>query len=160
MIFQGEFVNWYMKNFTLILCLAALHTASCKKSAKRGDHFIFGSFHSECAGNCASYYMLKDGKVYPDDMSFERDKLKFKNKSLSQDKFDLAKKLEEEVPAFIINTKESTFGCPDCRDQGGYFLQIKRGANTQTIRIDTDLAEVPNEMRPFVIEMSKVLEEM
>jgi hypothetical protein len=104
--------------------------------------------------------MIKNGKVYPDEMKSEQDKLKFKLFALPQEKFDLAKKLEQDLPAYLANTSETYIGKPDSHDQGGLFLQIKNGAGTKTIRIDVEVNEVPQEIRAYVTEMQEVLGEM
>ncbi len=141
-----------MKNLILTISILLLLT-NCRKSTSLGDHFIFGSSFSECDENCANYFMLKKGELYPDNMTSGSDKLKFKNKQLSQDKIDLAKKIESNVPDFLKNTSSSTFGFPDCRDQGMIYIEIKKDSKTTKFKIDTDTSEIPVEIRKYISDI-------
>ena len=42
---------------------------------------------------------------------------------LPNTKFLLAKDLTEEIPEALLKEEDKTFGCPDCYDQGGIFIQ-------------------------------------
>jgi hypothetical protein len=145
-----------MKNLILTISILLVLT-NCKKSSLRGDHFIFGSSYSECEGNCVNYFMLKKGQLYPDDMTNWSDKLKFKNNQLTQDKIDLAKKIEDNLPDFLKTSSSSTFGCPNCRDQGAIYIEIKNESKTTKFSIDTDTTQIPVEIRKYISDIKLTL---
>lgn len=148
-----------MKNLLLTISILII-MSNCKKSSLSGDHFIFGSSYSECEGNCVNYFLLKKGQLHPDDMSNWSDKLKFKNNQLPQDKIDLAKKIEDNLPDFLKNSSSTTFGCPDCRDQGAIYLEIKKDSKKTKFKIDTDTSQIPIEIREFVIDIQTTLHQL
>ena len=148
-----------MKSLLYTILILLVFT-NCKKSSLHGDHFIFGSSFSECVGNCVNYFMLKKEQLYPDDMKNWSDKLKFKNNQLSQDKINLAKKIESNLPNFLKNSISSTYGCPDCHDQGAIYIEIKKNSKTTKFKIDTDTSQIPIEIRKYISDIKITLLEL
>ena len=148
-----------MKNLILTILILLLLT-NCKKSSLLGDHFIFGSSYSECEGNCVNYFMLKKGELYPDDMTNLSDKLKFKNTRLPQEKIDLSKQIESNLPELLKNSSSSTFGCPDCRDQGAIYIEIKNKSKTNKFSIDADTSQIPVEIRKYISDIKLTLRQL
>ena len=112
----------------ILTALVLVVLTSCRKAIIYGDYFIFGVSYSECEGNCVNYFMIKKEQLYPDNMTNFGEKLKFKNRKLSEDKYKVAKQLVEKFPEFLKNSSSATFGCPDCRDQGAYYIQLKENS--------------------------------
>ena len=104
--------------------------------------------------------MIKKGELYPDNMNAVGDKLKFKNQKLSKDKYNLAKQLLDQLPDYLKNASSSNFGCPDCRDQGKYYIEIKENSSIKKFQIDTDTSQVPGEIRAYVAKLESVLKQL
>ena len=134
--------------------------ATCKKTSLKGDYFIFGSSYGECSGSCVNYYLLKKGNLYSDDMSLSTKRLKFKNDKLPSGKADLANHLKAQLPTFLKNSSSERFGCPDCHDQGAYFIELSEDGITKSFHLDTDTGAVPIELRTFVVNIESTLRQL
>lgn len=88
----------------------------------------YGQFAGECIGNCGTIYEISSKGLYVDTTSFWRsrnDLGKFqvkgqrifeKNKEKDVD----SKKIS--IPLIMLIDPRTELGCPDCHDQGGYYL--------------------------------------
>lgn len=87
--------------------------------------FALVSAHGFCLSNCADFFVIKNGNIYPDDFDYFVDSAtKFKSEALPIQKYNLAKKLTDDFPVYFIKNPNKTFGCPDCADQGGFHIEI------------------------------------
>lgn len=133
----------------------------CKKAKLKGNYFAFGEAYNMSINDGATFYLVKRGELYPDDMnSYTNQPMRFKNEVLSKDKYELAKKLQDELPEYFYNNASATYGCPDCADQGGFHIQIGEGSSVKTFHIDTDVSKQPQEIRSFVASLKLTLEKL
>ena len=132
------------KTFVFLALLAVL---GCEKeSATNSDYFIFGYAYGFCAGNCVTVFKLEGDNLYADDDASyqtlgENQEIPFQSASLSAEKVNLAKALQAQIPANLYNETDGNVGCPDCRDQGLYYIKIKMGNTVREWRIDPDSQE-------------------
>lgn len=125
------------------------------------DYFAFGNSFGMCQGNCATFFLIKDKSIYPDDMDFYTgSSLKFKAEVLSNEKYDLAQELIENFPDYLIINPDKTFGCPDCADQGGIHIEIQEDGVIKRWHFDTTISNLPTEIQDYVQEISNVIEEL
>ncbi|MBK8405680.1 MAG: hypothetical protein IPL25_16905 [Saprospiraceae bacterium] len=105
--------------------------AGCCKIEKEEELFIFGRYFGECIGDCCTFYKLTDHTLLPDvEDYFNNKKINFSHHPLPEIKENLARDLFKDFPTSLFNIKEPVIGCPDCADQGGYYLEImKEGIN-------------------------------
>lgn len=138
-----------MKN--TLLFLALLLAFGCKKETKDAgnfDYFIFGTAYGMCPTtvNCITLFKLEGENLYADDNTLitallDSQNLPFQTTSLPADKVALAKTLQAQIPANLYNEPNGNVGCPDCYDQGLYYVQIKIGDTIHEWRIDRDVEE-------------------
>ena len=132
-----------------VLFLALLFAASCAKQPNEADpnasdYFIFGIYYGECSGNCAVLFKLQGDQLYADEnvtYLFPVAALAFQNQSLAADKVALAQNLYQNIPASLWNEKDGTIGCPDCRDQGGYYIKVSTDGKVREWFLDRDVAQ-------------------
>lgn len=136
-------------------------SASCtKETLENIDYFVFGSAHGFCLSNCADFFVVKNGNLYPDDFDYYYESaLKFKSEALSIEKYNLAKKLIDDFPVYLINNPDKTFGCPDCADQGGLHIEISERGQIKRWHFDTRISNLPYQIQDYVQEISTVIEE-
>lgn len=108
------------------------------------DYVIFGSFAGECGGEaCVETFKLTDDKLYEDQKdNYNGDE--FEWLELSNEKFDQVKDIRDAIPMELIALQDSTFGCPDCYDQGGVFIQVKESDEISSWRIDSNKNDIPD----------------
>jgi len=136
-----------MKN--TLLFFALLLAFGCKKETKDAgnfDYFIFGTAYGMCIDNCVTLFKLEGENLFADDNAqyttlSDSENLPFKTTSLPADKVTLAKTLQTQIPINLFNEPNGNVGCPDCYDQGLYFVKIKIGDTIHEWRIDRDVKE-------------------
>lgn len=134
----------------IVILLAGLIVLSCKKSTEKledGDYIVFGSFYGFCMGEeCREMYLLTNEKLYEDIDDSSTDEYVELPSDLYADVVDL----ETAIPVDIKELPDSTFGCPDCHDQGGVHLTIKKDGVIQSWTIDNDLDAIPTYLHSLV----------
>lgn len=141
----------YLSFFTFI--------ASCDKSnTDEESYLIFGSYCGECIGaDCVAMFKLTDDSVWEDQNNtypgpVSEDQFDFVQMSAA--KFELVKTFSDQFPESILDETVDQFGCPDCHDQCGYYLQWKDNGEVRSWTIDTELQAVPEYMHDFLNELS------
>jgi hypothetical protein len=153
-----------MKNLFLF-ALAMGMFISCNKdedndcsSASDPEYLIFGHFYGECFGeSCVETFKLTDTKLYEDTIDdYSGQNLAFIE--LSNEKFELANDLDDYFPLQLLGESETVFGCPDCSDGGGLFIQYSINGNVQSWRIDQEKSNVPSYIHDFMDEVNERIE--
>ena len=109
-------------------------------------HFVFGSYAGRCGGDCSLLFRYIDGKVQADAVAqwVPGQALVFTD-SLPGSVFgpvpssvggvgatSAVVELINELPDLLLRNAQSTYGCPDCYDQGGYYLELATKQNTRS----------------------------
>ena len=159
-------MNTLIKKLSLIIAgILLMSNSSCQKEgfSLKGetDYIIFGSSYGMCVGDCAITYLLKSDGLYK-----SKDYLKTGNantftEKLSAEKFQQLKNITASIPSELVNSNkdEETFGCPDCADQGGYYLELIRESKKNKIfRIDTNTDQLPDYVKKAAAEIKKAID--
>ena len=151
-----------------LICWCAMIT-SCKKTILFDrEYMIFGESFNECDGDCAHFLILEDTKVYKDYFNSTSKThytdyfpmgMRFENRSLSANKFEIAKSVSDSFPDYLIAHPNETFGSIDTRDQGEIYIEFKKkGKKVMKWRIDYDETQIPTEIRPFIKQIKAVIQ--
>ena len=106
------------------------------------QQIAYGRFAGECVGNCSPIYKITKEALCVDSTSFSQarydlGKLQIKGQTISEDKRDLnVKKIS--IPLIMLLDPRTRFGCPDCHDQGGYYLGYTLFGIRRYFEIDKD----------------------
>lgn len=134
-----------------------LGMGSCSKKESpapipSGDYLVFGTSYGMCAGNCSPRFRIQGGSLYPSDTAYDA--------PMSKAAYDSALILWTDFPVYLTAHPDTTFGCPDCHDQGGIYIQRKAGGVSSTWHIDTDTATQPETIRPYITRLYKLVYEL
>ena len=127
------------------------------------DHFVFGTFYGRCLGNCTHTFKLKTSGLFADkvDRGYPEPGMEFEEKSLSKEDIELATKLLKDFPEELYKEEGEILGCPDCADQGGFYLEIQVGKSAPRVwRIDTDDSRISAYLSAYTAKVRKVVEEL
>jgi len=66
---------------------------------------------------------------------------------------DIAMDIQKHIPDSLLLTTDTIkrFGCPDCTDGGGIYLQIQQGSIVKKINIDAQTEVLHGNMKAFAI---------
>lgn len=149
------------KHLLVVFSTLALLLSACRKETKADfhpDYFIVGSSYGMCLKGCTDLYKLSGGQLYADSMERGLLPLVFLSKPLDDSKRKTVSDLQSQVPATIYEGDTiQQIGCPDCHDQGTYYLEFAKGGMKFTVRLDTDSAAIPVELRSFHAQMEQAL---
>lgn len=157
-----------MRKLTFLFAVAiSFFVLSCNDDEAKSstDYIIFGHHYGFCQGaDCLKYFKLDTEHVYeyadtclpiPVSSCYEANP-----PMLSDAKFEIAKSLFDDFPEALFDETEMTLGCPDCADQGGLYLEIKRGDAVNSWNIDQSKSAIPAYLHDYVDELNQVIEEM
>jgi hypothetical protein len=138
-----------------------------EKESLKFKQIIFGRYCGECDENCAPMFRLILDKVTPtlsadfEDTFFSlQNNREFKTDLKQEKNLNIAIEIVDKIPDTLYNWKadKNTFGCPDCTDGCGYYLEMKK--NNGNIKI-FNLDDLPksDEIPSDVLEFTHLLSE-
>lgn len=148
-----------MKRILLCVVLASLSFLfGCKKDIPvkeiSTEYIVFGHAYGFCHGEqCIEIFKLEEHRVLEDTNDFYPDRVNFYASNfvaLDDAAFNKVRDLREAFPMELLNEKESILGCPDCADQGGYYIEYKSLNEHRFWIIDTSKDQIPSYLHPFV----------
>lgn len=154
-----------MIKFLFISTIFFLTTLSCGSTkinssyaAKNLDYILFGVYCGKCSKGCATMYQYNmrgnsNTLLVDTTDSF----LKNNGDVICQipiydiEKIKLAKNVVEKIPNELLTTTEETkrFGCPDCYDGCGIYLEMKQEKTIKKFYIDVDTSQLSGNMESF-----------
>lgn len=149
-----------MKKMILILAVVGI-LISCNKddniTITNQNFLVFGHFYGECDGeSCVETFKLTDKKLLEDTVDDYSGRT-FEFVALENNKFEKFKNLADFFPNQLLNESETVFGCPDCADGGGLFIQYSENGNLKSWRIDQNKDNVPTYLHNFVDKVNQVI---
>ncbi len=142
------------------LLLSSFLTFSCKHESV-ADAFVFTTYGCYCVGNCISGYKLTEtglfkgegNKCDPSNLSFEKS-------PLSADKQALGQALRDAFPAELLDSTEDTYGCPDCGDWGGHYIEWTQNGTTRTWNLDALTDNLSGDVKIFVEALQQTMRDL
>src|SRR5262249_41600346 len=125
------------------------------------NYIIFGRYCGECGYSCATMYKIDAlNNVLKADYSDNFWKngykpLSFDTEITDKRKLLIAKQIMDHVPSTLLTTTEKKFGCPDCTDGCGIYLQLADG---NSFLIDYNTYELTGDIKEFVEFFHKKIE--
>ena len=130
------------------------------------DYIIFGRFCGECASNCAIMYKLNlaDSSLLVDSTdSYWQHKwdspMKFESRVKDRNKIKSSFDIADSIPPFIFSRSRKAFGCPDCTDGCGMFLETKKDTVVTKFYIDYQLYQISDSIMPFAEFLKRKIDE-
>ena len=119
------------------------------------NFLIFGHFYGECAGEeCVETFKLTDKSVFEDTIDdYNGQNMQFIE--LEIDLFEQVQNITDFFPNQLLNQNETVFGCPDCTDGGGLFIQYSENGNIKSWRIDKIKSNVPEYLHSFMDKVNE-----
>lgn len=144
-----------MKYIFLFLIVIGAFTSCNKDKINEQNFLIFGHFYGMCVGEgCVETYKLTDVKLYEDIVDdYSGQNLDFA--ALDSEQFELVNDLADYFPTQLLNENDTIFGCPDCADGGGLFIQHSYNGVLKSWRIDQVQNNVPSYLHDFIDQVNE-----
>ncbi len=143
----------------LLVLFSGCDKGNSSSTANADRTLLFGTYYGECIGEqCVEIFKLTDSQLFEDIEDSYAGQGSFSFFPLSNEQFEKAKGLRSAIPQELLSQPDSTFGCPDCVDQGGVFIQVITDGNPQTWRVDQNLSQVPAYLHSFVNQINTTVD--
>ena len=126
-----------MKSLSFFILILLLSSCSKTTVTNSGDPFIFGYYYGQCQGNCTHMFQIIDNAVYPDEVDYGFVDLRFSDEPLSTEDYLLVQDLAQDIPQELLDSSTDVYGCPDCADGGGIYLEITVDSEVRKWQFDT-----------------------
>jgi len=156
-----------MKKFILpgFISIILLFSNSCsddKDFKKTSEYLVFGHFYGECIGEgCVTMYKLEDDKLFQDTKKeYPRYDVFYEGSYIEMDQadYDKVKDLFDYFPEQLLYEHDTTFGCPDCADQGGLYIEYKTNNIHKYWTIDQHKGYVPVFLHDFIEKVNEKID--
>lgn len=150
--------------YALFLLAAFASLAGCREARDELvdttiDNFMFSQYGCMCAGSCISGYRLTSEGLYKGVGTWcDPSTLVFETTSQSATDVALAQDLQALLPLEMLQSTADVYGCPDCGDWGGYYVEITQNGSTRHWRLDTQVDTLPPSIKLFAIKVRETLD--
>lgn len=124
---------------------------------------IVGTYRGLCRPpeSCVHVYQIAGRKVYEDTTyHYLYDTSGYKFKVLPDTPYPKVNQLKAAFPRRILTDTTTEFGCPDCYDQGGYYVALKADGYQKEWLIDQNLDAVSPYLHPFLQKADSAVQEL
>ena len=129
------------------------------------ESFTFGHFYGLCGGEaCVEIFRLTPDSLFEDTLDNYPGINPpapgvFEFVPLSETKREMAEGLPHLLPSLLLMNADSTYGCPDCADQGGLYVEYQEDEQGP-VRIwilDQSAQDLPSVLLPFRDSLNAVI---
>ncbi len=151
-------MNSSIRNFVFVIsallitgCHKETPECKCNQNNDSGDYLVFGSFYGECLGEtCVETFKLTASEVFEDTNDHYPCEAPYNFVGLTEEKFNQVNGLMARIPDALLAVNDTTFGCPDCVDQGGILIKYSTGGTEKTWKMDMQEDVVPGYLHSFL----------
>jgi len=136
---------------------------------KKLEYIIFGRFCGECGGECATMYKLDilNNKFLVDhtDSYWEYRRgspMNFATTINDKRKNITVRQIIDSIPNSLLTTTipMQKFGCPDCTDGCGIYLEIKNDTTIKKFIIDYQTEQLTGEIKIFAEHLKEIIDKL
>jgi hypothetical protein len=133
------------------------------------DYIIFGRYCGECGGECATMYKLDivNNQLLADHTDSYWDyklgtPMKFETHIDIENKMLIAKQILDSIPQSILTMSKPAerFGCPDCTDGCGIFLETRSDTTIKKFYIDYQTGQLTGDIKPYAERLKKIIDKL
>ena len=164
-----------MKRVSYLLVFFLFFSIGCIKSKEKIEDekvpqindavtmLTFGSYYGMCQGDCVNLFTLTPQELIKEATS----KLSIHATTdgeymvLSKEQHARVVSLLSSIPSQLLTGEtDTTFGCPDCADQGGYYIAFRQKDTFKEFYLDTSMSSLPEALQPFAEKVGTSISEL
>lgn len=139
----------------VIVSLLSCSSGDERIEVKNQNFLIFGHFYGHCRGeNWIETFKLTENHVFEDTVD-DYSGNNFKFIALEDKKFQEVRNLVDFLPNQLFTQRDTIYGCPDCADGGGLFIQYSKNGVLRSWRIDQSKQNVPKYLHDFIDKVNE-----
>jgi hypothetical protein len=137
-------------------------------TAKLPEAATFGIYCGECSQHCATMFRFDQTGVQPKlyvdytDSYFDNGGVHCDSLLSDPKKIQLAERVVKNIPDTLLQLNKATarFGCPDCTDACGIYLELKDGNNVRKFYIDRITNQLSGDVKKYAERIIPLIEEL
>lgn len=139
----------------IILVLLVFNSCKDKDIIVPNEYLVFGHFYGFCAGEeCIELFKVDNERVYEDALDRYPSRTTFYEgnfRDIGKDYWKEAETLYSILPDSLRAAESGTvYGCPDCADSGGFYIEYKNSKDRKFWVIDKVKSQVPTFLHHFM----------
>lgn len=149
--------------FIPLLLLPLLFSCSKEQAIELKDdsYIIFGHYYGMCFGEeCVETFKLTSSQLFEDGNDHYAGTGPFEFTELDAQEFEIARRLRDHFPDRLLREESQTFGCPDCSDGGGLYIEYSVDGESKSWRIDQFQRNVPEYLHPFMDHVNATIRQI
>lgn len=148
---------------TLFLLMAISFLAACHKEDDsknlENNYLIFGYFSCFCNDCCNDAYKIAGGQLFQG-VKTAQQTFEFEPQPMDGSKYEVAKKLLDELPAGLLDHNGELLGCGGCLDQPVYYVELKQDGVVYHWKIDSDISGLPDYVQNYGALLTDILDHL
>ena len=140
---------------------------SCRKESLNPDQgeitLLFGQYFGLCGGEqCVEIFKFENDLLYEDTLDIypSRDIYMGAYIPLDHTVFEEVESVRDEIPSYLLQRPDTTFGIPDAYDQGGLYLAYLQGQQEYYWHLDRDENNIPDELRSYQRQLRDLIDSL
>lgn len=151
----------FLVSSLLLLCmLVACNSNDESQEVTEEVRLLFGDYVGLVPdSNYSDIYLMENSMLYLDTLSNYPSNGFYEGAYVQLDEADyqLASELIAIFPSELFEENENYVGCPDCADQGGYYVEYQSTTKHAFWNIDKNKEAIPEYLHEFVDKISEKL---
>jgi hypothetical protein len=131
--------------------------------ALKDTALIIGTYQGFCypPDSCVAVYKVSANQVYADTTHhYPYDSAGYQFMALAASQYQKVDHLKAAFPRQLLTDTTTELGCPDCRDQGGYYIALKAADYQKRWVIDKDRDAVSPYLHPFLRKVDSAVNQL
>jgi len=155
----------YLKILIVCIGIGWFLNSCCEKAdidPEGSGYLVFGQFYGFCIGDdCVQIFKLEHDNLLEDTKKEYPGRSDFYEGSyvgLDNSHFEQVKDLIDYFPEEMLNEVDTVFGCPDCMDQGGMYIEYNFNGIRKFWIIDNFTGNVPAYLHDFMEKVNEKID--
>lgn len=148
-----------LSSMLILFCLSCKETKELNTDSSNApaveimasnEYLIFGTYAGSCMGDCVDLFKLTPDALYKDRSKkrpYQESFFVGDFEKLPETKYQKVSALLGGVNPLQGKSAGDTYGCPDCADQGGIYIEYGKGEDRIKGYLDTRVDALPEELR-------------
>ncbi len=154
------------KTYTLLLIAGIILITGCNKNTEYndnppGNYIMTGYISGFCAVPCSYFYKAQNNQLKMSGaVRYYNDTTSFNNTGTTAE-YNLVQSIEALIPDTLYTLNNQSFGCPNCHDQGGYYLTVSKNNQLYKWQLDPDVVDSSNHfLSAFTLQLRNILTQL
>jgi len=151
--------------YLIAFCIIIVLFAGCKKNQNNSfseDQVTFCYFDGLCWTFCRTAYKVSNQQLIADSINISKSGIFTFTpyQTLTNAKYLIAKPAKDNLPQYLLDHPNQTFGSPGVADALGIYIELLDNGTKTNWHIDTRINNLPTEIRAYITQVDTILQQL